>query len=143
MKKKNKKKVLVDMSAAIIHNGHLRLIQKASKFGRVIIALTTDNEIKKHKNLIPELKWKIRREILLGFKSVAKVIPCNFTITQKFLDKNKIDVIVQGSDYTKRQFSTKTITFNRTRKISSTIIRGIAAKNLKNILKKRNIKTYG
>ena len=136
MKKKPKKKILVDMSASIIHNGHVRLIKKAAKFGNVIIALTRDNEIKKHKNLIPELSWKLRKEILIEFKNVFKVIPCKFIITQDFLNKNKIDAIVQGSDYAKRRFNCKTITFDRTRNVSSTIIRQIAAKNLKKMLSK-------
>ena len=137
MKKKIKKKILVDMSAAIIHNGHVRLIKKASKFGNVIIALTTDKEIKKHKKLIPELNYKLRKEILLEFKKVSKVIPCNFEITQNFLTKHKIDAIVQGSDYSKRKFKCKTITYNRTKNISSSIIRNIAAKNINNIFKRK------
>ena len=35
---------------------------------------------------------------------------------------NKIDIIVQGSDYKKRKFKNKSITFNRTKNISSSII---------------------
>ena len=48
MIKKNKK-VLVDMSASILHHGHINLLKKASKFGDVIVALTKDSEIKKKK----------------------------------------------------------------------------------------------
>ena len=33
------------MSATLIHHGHIRLLKKASKFGKVIVALTTDKEI--------------------------------------------------------------------------------------------------
>ena len=135
MRKKSKKKVLEDMSASIIHSGHVRLIKKASRFGKVIIALTRDKEIIKKKNLVPELSYKFRKEILLEFKNVSKVIPCNFIITQGLLNKHKIDIVVQGSDYIKRKFKTKTITFNRTRNISSTIIRQIAANNLKKTIK--------
>mgnify|MGYP001402544196 FL=1 len=137
MKKKTKKKILVDMSASIIHNGHVRLIKKASKFGNVIIALTSDKEIKKYKNLIPELSWKLRKEILIEFKNVFKVIPSKFIITQNFLDKNKIDAIVQGSDYSKRKFKCRTITFNRTKNVSSTTMRKIAARNIKKTVGKR------
>ena len=44
----NKKKlILVDMSATLIHHGHIRLIKKASELGEVVIALTSDEEIKK------------------------------------------------------------------------------------------------
>ena len=41
------KNILVDMSATLLHHGHIRLLKKASKFGKVIVALTTDKEIKK------------------------------------------------------------------------------------------------
>ena len=136
MNTKLKKKVLIDMTASIIHNGHVRLINKASKFGSVIIALTTDSEVKKHKNFIPELKYKLRKEILLAFKNVSKVIPCKYEITQNFVDRHKIDIVVQGSDYANRKFRNKTITFNRTKNISSNIIRQLAAKNIKHTGKK-------
>ena len=132
-----KKNILLDMSATLIHHGHIRLIKKASKFGNVIIALTSDKEIKKYKNLIPELSWKLRKEILIEFKNVFKVIPSKFIITQNFLDKNKIDAIVQGSDYSKRKFKCRTITFNRTKNVSSTTMRKIAARNIKKTVGKR------
>ena len=45
MKNKN---ILLDMSATIIHHGHVRLINRAAKLGNVIIALTIDKEIKKY-----------------------------------------------------------------------------------------------
>ena len=41
-----KKKGLVDMSAAILHHGHIRLLRKAKKYGKVLVALTTDIEVK-------------------------------------------------------------------------------------------------
>ena len=43
------KRILVDMSAVIIHPGHVKIINKAKKYGKVYIALTTDKEIKKKK----------------------------------------------------------------------------------------------
>lgn len=43
------KRILVDMSATIIHHGHINILEKASKLGDVIIALTTDKEILKKK----------------------------------------------------------------------------------------------
>jgi glycerol-3-phosphate cytidylyltransferase len=128
---KKKNKILVDMSASIIHHGHVRLIKKAAKFGKVIIALTTDKELINKKKIIPELKYKYRREILMEMQNVYKVIPSPFELKQKYLDKNKIDIIVQGSDYKKRKFKNKSITFNRTKNISSSIIRKLAIKNIK------------
>ena len=37
------------MSLIIFHHGHVRLLKKAAKLGRVIVALTTDKEIIKFK----------------------------------------------------------------------------------------------
>ncbi len=119
------------MSASIIHHGHVRLIKKAAKFGKVIIALTTDKELINKKKIIPELKYKYRKEILMEMQNVYKVIPSPFELKQKYLDKNKIDIVVQGSDYKKRKFKNKSITFNRTKNISSSIIRKLAIKNIK------------
>ncbi len=45
--KKRYKNILVDMSASILHHGHINLLKKASKYGKVLVALTTDKEIKK------------------------------------------------------------------------------------------------
>ena len=116
------------MSVTLIHHGHIRLIKKARKYGDLIIALSTDKNIKKYKGYTPELKFKFRKEILLEIKGVKKVIPSDFIIKQKFLDKHKIDILISGSDYKKRKFKTKSINFNRTKSISSTMIRKKAAK---------------
>ena len=51
------KRIMVDMSATIIHHGHIRLLKKASKYGKVIVGLTSDNEIKSKKGYTPELAF--------------------------------------------------------------------------------------
>ena len=127
----NNKNILLDMSATLIHHGHVRLINKASKFGNVIIALTTDKEIKKYKGYIPEIKFNHRREILQSFKNVFKVVPSNFFITDKFLKDLKIDYLIHGNDNKNKISKTKIKIFKRTLGISSTLIRKKACKNLK------------
>jgi len=127
-----KKKIMVDMSATLIHHGHVRLIKKAKKYGDLIIGLTTDKQIKKFKGYLPELNYKFRKEILNEIKGVYKVVPSKWLITQKFLDKHKVDILISGGDYKNRKFKTKTINFNRTRSISSTMLRKKSAKILKN-----------
>lgn len=122
---------MVDMSATLIHHGHIRLIKKAKKYGDLIIGLTTDKQIKKFKGFTPELKYKSRKEILLEIKGVKKVVPSNFHISQKFLDKYEIDILISGSDYKKRKFNTKTINFKRTKFISTTMLRNRSSKIVK------------
>ena len=41
------KRVLVDMTCSIIHHGHIRILKRASKYGKVIVGLTKDSEILK------------------------------------------------------------------------------------------------
>ena len=73
----NKKKlILVDMSATLIHHGHIRLIKNASELGEVVIALTSDEEIKKNKGYTPELNFEERKEVLLAISFVKDVISC-------------------------------------------------------------------
>ena len=51
-----KKNIMVDMSATLLHHGHIRLLKKASKLGHVIVALTSDEEIKKRKRFSMQIK---------------------------------------------------------------------------------------
>ena len=44
MEDKSSKRIMVDMSATLIHHGHIRLLKRASSYGNVIVALTTDEE---------------------------------------------------------------------------------------------------
>ena len=130
----NKKRVLVDMSATLIHHGHVRLLKKASKYGDVIVALTTDDEIRKKKGYIPELAYKHRKEILLAIKYVKDVIPSNWLINDDYLNKYNIDFLVHGNDNSNPIANEKLIILQRTEGISSSILREkvlIVVKNLK------------
>ena len=95
---KKNKKILVDMTCSILHHGHIRLLKKASRYGKVIVALTSDKDVKKYKKFYSPLKFNHRKEILLSIKYVSKVIKSDFFINEKFLIKNKIDLLVHGTD---------------------------------------------
>lgn len=58
MSEKKRPRVMVDMSATLIHHGHIRLLKKASEIGDVVVALTTDDEIKQKKRLYPGIKFR-------------------------------------------------------------------------------------
>lgn len=128
-----KKRVLVDLSASILHHGHIRLLKKASKLGQVIVGLTTDNEIKKKKGYFPELNFNQRREILKSIKYVDKVVKSKWLIDESYLKKHKISLLVHGDDNCNAVQKNKLIIFKRTKGISSTKIRKKSAE----ILKKR------
>ena len=128
-----KKNILVDFSATILHHGHIRLLKKAKKFGNVIIALTSDNEIKKKKGYRPELNFNNRKEILLSIKYVKKVIKSKWLIDDNFLKKHNISYLVHGNDNSNKIDKKKLIIFPRTKGISSSLIR----KKSKKILEKK------
>ncbi len=111
------------MSATLIHHGHIRLLKKASNLGDVIVALTKDSQIKKHKGYNPELKYKFRKEILNSIKYVKKVIPSNFHLDEKFLKKNNISFLVHGNDNKNNIEASKLKIFKRTTGISSSKLR--------------------
>ena len=89
MDKKKKKRILVDMSATLLHHGHIRLLKKASKFGNVIVGLTSDNDLKKFKGYTPELSYLQRKEIISSIKYVKEVVKVNFHTDKKRFKKIK------------------------------------------------------
>lgn len=117
------KRVLVDMSATILHHGHVRLLAKASKYGQVVVALTSDSEILLKKGYNPEIAFKERREILESIKYVHEVISSPWLIDDNFLKNHNIDYLVHGDDNSNLVAKEKLIIFPRTEGISSSKIR--------------------
>ena len=129
--------ILVDMSATLIHHGHIRLLKKASSIGSVTIALTTDEEILKHKGYNPELRFQERKEILESIKYVDKVIPSPWKLNLDFFKNTGADILIHGDD-NKNEIPEKYLKiYKRTEGISSSIIRD---RVLKAIIQKNNFK---
>ncbi len=117
------KRILVDMSATLIHHGHVRLLKQAKQHGYVIVALTTDDEIAKKKGYVPEIAFEDRKEILEAFRYVDEVIPSPWLIDQAYLDQHHIDLLVHGDDNSNQIDKKKLLIFPRTSGISSTQLR--------------------
>ena len=90
--------ILVDMSATLIHHGHIRLLKKANKLGSVTVALTTDEEILKYKGYIPELKFAERKEILEAIRYVDNVIASPWKLNMDFFKSTGADILIHGDD---------------------------------------------
>ena len=117
------KRVLVDMSLTMLHHGHIRLLEKASKLGYVVVALSTDEEIFKSKGFRPILTFEHRKEIALAIRYVQEVVECKWLIDEKFLDKHNIDLLVHGDDNVNPVPPERTVIYPRTIGISSTQLR--------------------
>lgn len=118
-----KKRIMVDMSATLIHHGHVRLLKKASELGSVVVALTTDEEVEKKKGYKPELSFEERKEILEGFRSVDEVVPSPWLIDDAFLVEHNIDLLVHGDDNSNIIPPEKLVIFPRTEGVSSSDLR--------------------
>lgn len=130
------KRVCLDMSATLIHHGHIRLIKNTKELypkSRLVIALTSDEEIIKHKGYRPELNFVERKEIILSIKGVDEVICSSWEINQKFIKENNIDLLVHGNDNSNPVKQMHVLP--RTEGISSTILRERA---FHSIISKRN-----
>jgi len=117
------KRVLVDMSLTVLHHGHIRILEKASKLGFVVVALCTDEEIVKAKGFRPMLTFEHRKEIALAIRYVQEVVECKWLIDEAFLDKHNIDFLVHGDDNVNPVPPERTVIYPRTIGISSTQLR--------------------
>ena len=133
---KKNKLVYVGLSADILHEGHINIIQTAKKFGDVIVGLLTDQAIASYKN-IPQLSYKQREIILKNIKLIKKVIPQKTLDYTHNLNLIRPDFVVHGDDWKNsiqkpirlkvikilKKWGGKLIEPKYTKNISSTIIK--------------------
>jgi len=124
------KRVMVDMSATILHYGHTRLIAKAAEYGDVIIGLTTDDQIREIKGYEPEVSYDHRKEVLESVKGVKEVVPTPWLLTEEVLDKYSVDLLVHGHDNSNPISPERLLVLPRTEGISSTEIRRRAMRSI-------------
>lgn len=127
------KSVYVGMSADLIHPGHINIISRAAKLGRVIIGLLTDKAIASYKRL-PHLNYEQRYDVISNVKGVHQVIEQTTLDYRNNLRKLKPDIVVHGDDWQKgtqqetrkqvidtlKEWDGKLVEFSYTKGISST-----------------------
>ncbi len=95
---KNSKIVYLTLSGEMIHHGHINLIQKAQKYGSLIVGLLTDKAITENKSL-PLLNWEQRKKILQNINGVKKVIIQNEWDDAINISKIKPNFVIHGDDW--------------------------------------------
>jgi len=128
------KRIMVDMSATLIHHGHIRILKAAKELGTVIVALTTDEEIIAKKGYEPELNFEERREILEAIKYVDEVVPSPWLIDESFLDLHEIDLMVHGHDNSNPIRPGRLLILPRTKGVSSNLLRSKVLKSVAEIM---------
>lgn len=116
-------RIMVDMPATLIHYEHIRLLRKAAELGDVVVALTSDAEVKSKKDYTPELNFAERKEILEAVKYVTEVVERPWLITEDFVNEHHCDLLVHGSDNVNPIDPKRLVIFPRTEGVSSSTLR--------------------
>ena len=93
-----KKVVYVGLAADILHEGHMNLLEFASKYGDITVGLLTDKAISSYKKF-PHLNYKQRIAVLKNIKFVKKVIPqhtLDYTDNLNLLDLISLFMVMIG-----------------------------------------------
>ena len=92
---------MVSGGFSILHIGHIRLIRSASEYGRVIVALNSDEWLSRKKES-PQVPWAERAEVLLALRQVADVIRVDDTdgSVSEALERIRPMYFVNGGDRT-------------------------------------------
>ena len=116
-------RIMVDMSATLIHHGHIRLLKKAAALGDVVVALASDDEVRTKKGYQPELSFAERKEVLEAVKYVTEVVESPWLITEDFVNRCGCDLLVHGADNSNVIDPKRLVIFPRTEGVSSTELR--------------------
>ena len=92
------KKVYIAMSADIIHNGHINIVEEGAKYGEVIIGVLTDEAIASYKKA-PILNYEIRKKNFNSIKNVSKVVKQETLDYTQNLEALKPDYVLHGDDW--------------------------------------------
>lgn len=92
------KVIYVGMSADMIHEGHLNIIEQAGKYGKVLVGVLTDKAIASYKRL-PYLTYEQRARIVESIKGVDRVVPQETLDYVPNLEKYRPDYLMHGDDW--------------------------------------------
>ena len=84
--------VFLSMAVDLLHHGHIRILNKASKYGSVVVGLMTDKALASYKGK-PFLSYGERKEIISALKTVNYIIPIK-----------SLDRIIEASELFKPEF---------------------------------------
>jgi phosphoenolpyruvate phosphomutase len=97
---KKEKIAYVSLAVDILHSGHINIITKAKKYGRVVVGLLSDQAIAEYKDL-PILNYEERYKIAKSIKNVDSIVKQNSWDFSEVINQLKPDFLVHGDDWTK------------------------------------------
>ena len=98
MEIKKNKTVYISLSADVLHHGHINLINKAKKYGQVILGLLSDKAVTEKKRM-SMLSWSERFQIVKSISGIKKIIKQDEWDYTKNIKKLNPDFFVHGDDW--------------------------------------------
>lgn len=90
--------VYMCFSTDIIHGGHISIIRKASKLGKLIIGVLSDDAVLSYKRF-PLVPASERKELFASIAGVYKVVDQNTLSYKENLETYRPDIVVHGDDW--------------------------------------------
>ena len=90
--------VYVNFATDILHSGHINLIRRASRFGRLIIGVLSDEAVASY-NRFPMMPFDERKTLFEMLAGVYKVIEQRTISLRENLEKYRPDYVVHGDDW--------------------------------------------
>lgn len=89
----------------LVHSGHVSFLNRCAELGSVTVSLNTDEFIWEYKKRTPVMTYAEREQVLLGLRSVDRVIPnVGGADSRISVELVKPDIIVIGSDWARKDY---------------------------------------
>lgn len=98
MAESKEKIVYMGFSTDMVHSGHIAIIQKAAKLGKVIVGILSDEAVASYKRY-PLLPYAERKTLFENIKGVDRVVEQTELSYRKNLENLKPDYVVHGDDW--------------------------------------------
>lgn len=90
--------VYMCFSTDIIHSGHIAIIQKAKRLGKLVVGILTDDAVESYKRY-PILPFDERKMLMENIRGVYKVIEQKTLSYKDVIAELKPDYVVHGDDW--------------------------------------------
>ncbi len=90
--------VYMCFSTDILHSGHIQILKKAKRLGKLIIGILSDEAVVTYKRF-PLVPYSERKSMLENISGVYKVVEQNKLSYRENLEKYKPDFVVHGDDW--------------------------------------------
>lgn len=92
------RKVYMCFSTDIIHSGHIAIIRKAQRLGRLTVGVLSDNAVASYKHF-PLVPFEERKALFENISGVSKVVEQDALSYSDILRKFRPDYVVHGDDW--------------------------------------------